>query len=350
MNDKTVRSEMEIAGLEAPDPECDRFVRQTESAKLCHLPAWTQMVEKTFGHKGIYLVAREESRICGVLPLMHVRSRLFGNRLISQPFSDYGGPVAANGAALAALYHRAAAIAAEQGCASMELRNTTALPFELHLRTDKISLYLPLAADPQQVWKDLRHKTRNRVVKARHAELSVISGGGELLDEFYRVWTIRMHELGTPCYPRKLFVSILETFGDAVRIFLARLSGVTTAGLFAYTFQGWVQSCWGAALREYDSLGPNYILNWAAIEHYCQEGMKWFDFGRSTVGSGQHTFKERWGATAVPLHWQYWTACGKAPVLTRPEDPKYQRKVEIWKRMPLWASRLIGPVISPALP
>ena len=106
-----------------------------------------------------------------------------------------------------------------------------------------------------------------------------------------------MHELGTPCYPRKLFAAICETFPDTATIFLARLDGVTTAGLFAYAFKGWVQSCWGAALREYDEIGPNYILNWAAIEHYCHAGMKWFDFGRSTVGSGQHTFKERWGAS-----------------------------------------------------
>ena len=171
-----------------------------------------------------------------------------------------------------------------------------------------------------------------------------------LLDEFYRVWTIRMHELGTPCYPRKLFTSILETFPDLTRIFLVRLHRVATAGLFAYTFEGWVQSCWGAALRQYDEIGPNYLLNWAALEHYCQAGMKWFDFGRSTVGSGQYTFKERWGASPIDLCWQYWTPDGEEPALARPDDPRYRRKIELWKKMPLWVSRLVGPVISPALP
>jgi hypothetical protein len=188
------------------------------------------------------------------------------------------------------------------------------------------------------------------VRKAQGAELTVVSGGLELLDDFYRMWTVRMHELGTPCYPRKLFTSIMETFPDMATIFLAQLHGATAAGLFAYTFEGWVQSCWGAALREYDEIGPNYILNWAAIEHYCRAGMKWFDFGRSTVGSGQHTFKERWGASPINLCWQYWTPHGQEPALARPDDPKYRRKVELWKKMPLWASRVIGPVISQALP
>jgi FemAB-related protein (PEP-CTERM system-associated) len=348
--DSAVRAGTEIIVVEAPIPECDRFVRQMEGARLCHLPAWTRMVERAFGHKGIYLVARKAGRVCGVLPLTQVRSRLFGHRLISQPFSDYGGPVAANAEAVEALYQRAVEVARECGCESMELRNTVRLPYDLHVRTDKISMCLPLTKDPQDVWKGLRHKTRNRVRKAQGAALVVVSGGLELLDEFYRMWTIRMHELGTPCYPRKLFACILETFPDMARIFVARLDGATTAGLFAYTFQGWVQSSWGAALRQYDDIGPNYILNWAAIEHYCQEGMKWFDFGRSTVGSGQHIFKERWGADPINLCWQYWTPGGEEPALARPEDPKYRRKVEMWKRMPLWVSRVLGPVISPALP
>jgi serine/alanine adding enzyme len=340
---------MDVSALKSPSVECDQFVRQSPGVKLCHMPAWTTMVERAFGHKGHYLVARHEGRICGVLPMMQVRSRLFGNRMISQPFSDYGGALTADPAAREALYARATEIAGQNQCESIEFRNMEALPYDLHARTDKISMYLPLAQDPQEVWKGLRHKTRNRVRKAETAGLAVTSGGLELFDDFYHVWTIRMRELGTPCYTRKLFTSIMETFPDTARIFLARLNGVTTAVLFAYTFNGWVQSCWGAALRDYDGLGPNYILNWGAMEYYGARGMKWFDFGRSTVGSGQHTFKERWGATPVPLCWQYWTRDGEEPAFARPDDPKYHSKVEMWKRMPLWLTRLMGPVVSRAL-
>jgi FemAB-related protein (PEP-CTERM system-associated) len=252
---------MEIIMDAGLNPECDSFVRKTTGAKLCHVPAWTAMVERVFGHEGVYLVAREEGRIAGVLPLTHVRSHLFGNRLISQPFSDYGGPVTTSEAARDALYQRAVEIARDRGCAFLELRNSAALPYELHTRTDKISMCLPLAAHPDRVWEDLRHKTRNRVRKAQGAGLTVVSGGLELLDDFYRMWTVRMHELGTPCYPRKLFASIMETFPGMATIFLARLHDATAAGLLAYAFEGWVQSGWGAALREYDEIGPNYILN-----------------------------------------------------------------------------------------
>jgi len=340
---------IDITMLKEQNSECDDFIQGVAGARLCHMPAWTRMLEAAFGYKGYYLIASENRQICGVLPLMHVRSRLFGDRLLSQPFSDYGGPVTRSSAATEALYDRATEIATERRCNSIELRNTIPLLHDLHLRQDKTSMYLPLAPNAQDVWKALRHKTRNRVRKAEKSGLTVKAGGRELIGEFYRVWTIRMRELGTPCYPCKLFRVIMQTFPNQSRIFLAVQSGMPIAVLFTYTFKGWVQCSWGAALREYDSLGPNYILNWAAIEHYCGQGMKWFDFGRSTKGSGQHIFKQRWGANPIELCWQYWTPPGRQLALATPTNDRYRRKVEMWKKIPVWATRLLGPAISPAL-
>ncbi len=340
---------MDVSILEIPSSACDEFVQAMAGARLCHTPAWTHMIETAFGYKGYYLVARQNGHICGVLPLMHIKSLLFGDRLLSQPFSDYGGPLAKNQAAIEALYERAIDIATACRCDSIEFRNTLPLRHDLYLRRDKMSMYLPLAPDPQEVWKALRHKTRNRVRKAERNGLTVRSGASELIGDFYRVWTIRMRQLGTPCYPCKLFRTIMKTFPSQSRVFLAYQDDVAVAALFTYTFKGWVQCSWGAALRGYDSVGPNYILNWKAIEYYCRCGMRWYDFGRSTVGSGQHTFKERWGALPIDLCWQYWTSPGHDLVLATPNEGRYRRKVEMWKKMPLWATRVMGPMISPAL-
>ncbi|MFC1634056.1 FemAB family XrtA/PEP-CTERM system-associated protein [Planctomycetota bacterium] len=341
---------MEVCTLSSSSPIYEDFIQQSASARLCHTFTWTDMVEKAFGYKGYNLVACENGQVCGVLPLTHVRSRLFGSRLVSQPFSDYGGPVTTSPAALKTLYNRAIEIATQCRCRTIELRNTVPLPYELHMRTDKISMYLPLAPDPQDVWKELRHKTRNRVRKAQKSGLIVTSGGEELLNEFYRIWTVRMRELGTPCYPRRLFNCIINAFPNAVRIFRVTLHDKTIAVLFAYTFKGWVQCSWGAALRGYDSLGPNYILNWSAMEYYCKEGMKWFDFGRSTIGSGQHTFKQRWGAHPISLCWQYWTQPGHELSIANPNNPKYKSRIKTWKKLPLSITRLVGPHISRSLP
>jgi len=330
-------------------PACDQFVRQRGDAELCHLPAWTRMVEATFGHRGYYLVARENGHVCGVLPLIYIRSRLFGNRMVSQAFSDHGGPLTTGPAAMEALYRQAVELATRLDCRYLEFRNTAAMPYALHLRTDKVCMRLRLASDPQDLWKGLRPQIRNRIRKARKNDVTVAHGRRDLLDDFYRLWTVRMRELGTPCYPRRLFERILTTFPQQSRIFVAHCGNQVGAALIAYAFNGRAYTRWGATLRACDSKSPNYLLNWSAMEYYCQSGASWLDLGRSTAGSSQYVFKKRWGAESVSLNWQYWTPPGQELNLVKPDAPAYKRKTEMWKRLPLTVTRMAGPWISPSL-
>ena len=341
---------MNVEICDAQSPDCDVFVRRMRGAKICHLFAWARHVVRPLGHKPFYLVAYRDGRVCGVLPLTLIRSRLFGDRIISQAFSNYGGPLAEDDTALKALYDRGVELCEEYRCESMEFRNIEPLPYGLHLRTDKVTFCISLSPDPAETWKRLRPQIRNQIRKAEKAGLVVAAGGAEMLDDFYRIWTRRMHQLGTPCYPRKLFHLILKTFPDQSRVFLAHLKDKPIGGLFVYGFNGLAESRWGAVLTEYNDISPNYLLNWAAIQHFCATGAQWFDFGRSTVDSGQHTFKKRWGAVEIPLAYQYWTPPGHDPTVARPDSPKYAAGVETWKRLPLWLTRLAGPYISCSLP
>ena len=341
---------MNVEILQAPDPACDAFVRQNPDARLCFLPAWGEMVQRRFGHESVYLVARAEGRVCGVLPLVHARSFLFGNRMVSQAFVDYGGPLAETPEAREALFRRAVELAEARGCESIEFRNVAPLPFDLVPRADKVGMWLPLVADPEQMWKDFDAKVRNQVRKAEKSGITCASGGLELLEDFYGVYTVRMRQLGTPCYAKALMAGILQTFPDSSRLFVARLgSAVVGAGIT--TFLGrFAEMQYASTLVEYNKLCPNNLLYWEAIRHYCQAGAKYFDFGRSTAGGGTHNFKKQWGCREVPLHYQYWVRPGATLSEPTPDNPKYARKVEMWRRLPLWVTRLLGPRISRGLP
>lgn len=331
-------------------PELDDFVRRMPGAKLCHLFAWAQNVVQPLGHKSFHLVAYRNGTVCGILPLTLIRSRLFGNRMISQAFSNYGGPLTEDEAVMKALYERAIELSEENECDSIEFRNIEPLPYDLHQRTDKVTMCLPLTFDPAELWKRLRPQIRNRIRKAEKGGLVSVAGGSEMLADFYRIWTRRMHQLGTPCYPRKLFSAVLKTFPEDSRIFLVLLNQTPVGGLLVYNFKGLAQSRWGAVLTEYNDMSPNYLLNWAAMQYFGAAGAQWFDFGRSTVNSGQHVFKKRWGAKQIPLAYQYWTRPGHDLSIAKPDNPKYAARVETWKKLPLWFTRLAGPYISCSLP
>lgn len=341
---------MDVSIARAPDRGCDEFVQGMPAAKLCHTRAWGEMVERTVGHKAFYLVARDGEVIQGVLPLMQVRSRLFGNRMVSQAFSNYGGPLADTADAADGLYSRAVDLATSRGCGSIEFRNVDPLDHDLASYEAKATMLLSLAPDPDELWGRFKPKVRNQVRKAEKSGIIAESGGLELLDDFYRVWTVRMRQLGTPCYPRKLFRSIFQSFPDNCRVFVVRLGEATLGGAFVYSFNGLVQMRWAATLVEYNSLCPNSLLYWSVMRHYCLAGASTFDFGRCTVGSGTHRFKKQWGAQQVDLHYQYWVRLAKEFSVLSPDSPKYRRKVDLWKKLPLWATRLIGPYISRSLP
>ncbi len=223
---------MSIDILDIPDPACDAFVGQKTESKICHLPAWSNIVTRVAGHRPFYLVARDGEEIRGVLPLTQVRSRLFGNRMISQAFSNYGGPLTDSPEIRDALFNYAVELATELNCESIEFRNIQPLPCNLKTRTGKISMHLPLSHDPEEIWKSFKPKVRNQVRKAEKSNLIAVSGGVELLDEFYRVYTIRMRQLGTPCYSRKLMYNILQTFPDNSNIFIVRLNELTVGAGF----------------------------------------------------------------------------------------------------------------------
>jgi FemAB-related protein (PEP-CTERM system-associated) len=341
---------IEVSILENPDPACNAFVKQMPNSKISHLPAWSFAVAESMGLKSFYLTARDGTEIVGILPLAQVRSRLFGNRMISQAFSNYGGLLADSLQAQETLFNRAAELATKLNCESIEFRNIEALPYNLEMRTGKICMHLPLCPDPDEMWKAFDCKVRNQVRKAEKSGITVVSGGLELLNEFYRIYTIRMRQLGTPCYPRKLMYKIMQTFPDNCRIFTAQLNKLTIGVAFTVWFEGFVEIPWAATLVEYNKLCPNNLLYWDIIKYFCINGAKWFDFGRCTVNGPTYNFKKEWAAKPVELYYQYWLAPNTKYNILSPDNSRYAKKVEIWKRLPLWATRLIGPYISRQLP
>lgn len=341
---------MRIEVLDTYSSEYNTFVQSSKDAKLCHLQEWSSMIRQTFGHEVFYLVAREGELIYGVLPLTKVNSRLFGNRMISQAFSNYGGPLVDDLGALGELLNRAFELAREHGCSTVEFRNLQLLPYDLVLQEDKVCMFLPLVSDPDEMWRRLKPEIRNRVRKAEKSGLIATSGGQELLGEFYRLWTIRMRQLGTPCYSKNLFRNILKTFPQYSRIFVVKLGDIAVGAAFSYSFNGLGQCRWSATRTEFNGLSPNTLLYWSAIRHHCLAGDRTFDFGRSTPNSSQYEFKRRWRTKPIQLHYQYWTQADHKLSIVRPENPKYKGKIQMWKKLPLWMTRLIGSHISRSLP
>ena len=191
----------------------DAFVAGHRGCTNYHRYAWRDVVEKSFQHPAYYLAARnEDNEICGVLPLVHVKSALFGNFLTSLPFFNYGGLSNMGDEISDALLHRSRLLFAETGADHLELRHLGEFESGLVTKQHKVTMILSLEKDEETQWKALDAKVRNQVRKAEKSGLATVTGHIELLDGFYDVFGRNMRDLGTPVYSKTFFRNILQTF------------------------------------------------------------------------------------------------------------------------------------------
>jgi len=90
--DKIKKPKMEIREMRKEDEKAwECYVLNSNSSTFYHQIGWRNVVEKTYKHKPIYLAAKEEGEIKGVLPMFLMKSIFFGKKLVSVPFVAYGG-------------------------------------------------------------------------------------------------------------------------------------------------------------------------------------------------------------------------------------------------------------------
>jgi hypothetical protein len=92
------------------------------------------------------------------------------------------------------------------------------------------------------------------------------------------------------------------------------------------------------------------FLYWSALKFACENGYRFFDFGRCTPGKGTYRFKEQWGAKPMQLYWYYWVRNnGPAPDVS-PQNPKFQLAIWLWRHVLVTLTRQMGQVIVKNLP
>jgi FemAB-related protein (PEP-CTERM system-associated) len=337
--------------LERRLPFLEAYVSAREQMPLSRHPAWLTVLERGLGHAAFCLEVVEEGKTCGLLPLAHVHSLLFGRFLVSLPYLNYGGVLADDDRIARLLIDRAVALAGELGVRYLELRHERPLehPALGERMSHKVHMRLPLPATAGELWDRLSAKVRNQVRKGQKNELSVAWGGEEVLGEFHAVFSHNMRDLGTPGYGRRFFRSILRQFGERAELCVVRAGDKPAAA--ALLLHGWgvTEVPSASSLRHFKPTCANMLLYWHLLERAVQRGQTVFDFGRSSAESNTFRFKKQWGAEPSPADWQYHVRLGAINTV-RPENPRYQRFIRIWQRLPLWLTRWLGPAIVRGIP
>ena len=320
-----------------------RVAGTMSQSHLAHAPEWATVIRQGYGHDPLYLAAEDDAGSLGLLPAFIVRRPLVGTIVTSMPFLDGGGPCAGSATLAAGLVERLVEEARREGAGVVELRCAQRLEIAWEPMEHKVNMVLPLPADAVTLWGQLDRSVRNQVRKAERAGLSVEFGGIEMLDEFYRFFVARMHDLGSPVHAREFFRATLGAFEHRARVALVSKGQTPIGGLIALAFKDSLVVPWASCAKEHFALCPNMLLYWQTIRAGCVDGFRRFDFGRSTRGSGTYRFKRQWGALESPLFW-YTIPVGCRESLPAGTDGRTAAGlVGMWRHLPLSFTRRLGP-------
>ncbi len=330
----------------------DRYVNSSSSSACYHLSGWKDLIERSFGHKTFYLMAEDsQDEIRGVLPLVHLKSLLFGSFMVSLPYFNYGGICGDDFETQDVLLNEAINIAEKENVEHIELRHTNNVFDKLPVKTVKVSMRLGLPASPEELWSSFSSNLRRKIRKPEKEGFSWRFGREEALDGFYTIFSANMRDLGTPVYSKGFFRNMLQSFPKSTWICTVKTKeDQPIAAGFLVGFKDRLEIPWVSSLRSYNRLYTNQFLYWNILKFACERGYRVFDFGRSTVGEGTYKFKEQWGAEPVQLYWHYCLKSGHPLPELNPKNPKYSLAISTWKRLPVRLTKLIGPSIVKNLP
>lgn len=328
----------------------DTFVASHPEGTFCHKAGWKRVVEQGARHHCPFLIAEQDGAVVGVMPLTIRKSVLFGTLAVSSMFGVYGGPLAYDTGSYEALEEEAWRLALDAGAEVLEYRTKKARhdgDADWYVERNKSATFIREIVGKAEQDILLEIPRKQRAVVRKSLKNNLISDWNGSIKEFYFLYARSVRGLGTPVFPRRLFEAFVDVFGSDVSIQIVReATGNPVAGLMSFYTTDTVLPYYagtGAGARE---LGAHDFMYFELMQRAVATGRKYFDFGRSKVGSGPYKFKKNWGFEPTLLEYQYRRAEGATIPDISPQNKKYQMMIAVWKRMPLPIANFLGPPIS----
>jgi FemAB-related protein (PEP-CTERM system-associated) len=334
----------------------DDYVNRQPSASIFHLTNWKRVIEKAFRFESRYLFAEENGSVCGVLPLFMVSNILLGRCLISTPMAVYGGVCADSAEVAEKLRNAACWMAQQERVQYLEMRDQSATnsgndlaESRFHTKELYVTFDLALPRDTEELLRGFPRDTRYMIRKAQKSGL-VAEIDNRRIDTFYDIYCRSFSNLGTPVFSKRLFHIVLEEFGDRCELTTVWHGKKSLASVLTFRFRDWFLPYFGGSLLESRPLAANNFMYYEVMKRAIDSGQRFFDFGRSKLGSGSHAFKTQWNMRERKLPYQYFLVRRKTMPNFSPANPKFSLAISLWRNLPLPVTRMLGPAMVRAFP
>jgi FemAB-related protein (PEP-CTERM system-associated) len=322
----------------------NEFVRNHPEGTFFHLAEWQDVLQRAFGHRAHYRYVERNGDIVGVLPLMSVKSALFGHALISTPFCVYGGTLTTSEEAHAALERSARELGERLGVDYVEMRGRRPRHQGWASKDLYVTFRRRISPDSDENMRAIPRKQRAMIRKG------IQNGLRTELDtdasRMYAIYSESLRNLGTPVFSRRYVALLQRTFRDQCEVLTVVSGQSPVASVLSFYFRDEVLPYYGGSILAARSVAANDFMYWQVLERARERGFNVFDFGRSKRGTGSFDFKSHWGFEPEPLCYEYFLVKAREVPNLSPTNSKYGRLIEAWRRLPVPVTRLIGPPIA----
>jgi FemAB-related protein (PEP-CTERM system-associated) len=330
----------------------DDYVESSPSGLPQQLSGWRDILSDTYGYETSYLLAKEQEKTVGVLPLFIVNSRLVGCSVASMP----GGLCADNAEIAQELIAHAIQIA-HQGKMKTLMIQDTRQDWPINLQTTCQHEYrvVDTSKDAKEIWMKLHRETRRQIRIARKNDLTVdIDRSGTLVDEFHDILSRFVHKVGTPVFGKKFLEKVVETFQNKFSIVVVYKEKQPLGAYFQLMKGDTVYGIWGGTLPAYQELRATYLAYWEILSDAANHGYHFWDMGRNPVNANTSKFKSQWGGVAKPIYQQIAVNGGQRhedSIVSRVHsDAKFQIFMRVWPKLPFPLVQFLGPLLRRHVP
>ncbi|MFQ5349986.1 MAG: GNAT family N-acetyltransferase [Thermoanaerobaculia bacterium] len=329
------------------------YLRRAAEATIFHRVEWHEAIRETYGHACYYWAAFRDGRLDGLFPVVLVRHRVLGSKLIALPYQFFAGsPVADQDSVRQALIEHAVEHAREVGADFLEVRHRRACPLLEELGFAAIDSHLVNST------ASLADLSPRKLRKTRRQDANYCLRRGVAIDEttaeedldgFHRLYTIEGRALGAPRSGRWFFRNLSRNLGSRMRLFVARSSDKRMLGGFLTIDDSRTMfaRCAASPGKEAAGLRVHKALLWRAMVAGAESGCEAFNFGITWVGdTGLIQFKEQWLGRTAPVHQYVLPLRRDLPRSPGNYFSGYATAKAIWRRLPLPLAERLGAAVT----
>jgi len=290
----------------------NKFVALSEYGTIFHTIEWKAVIEKTFGYKSLYIVFKNKNgEIVGIFPSF-IAKKLFSTIIISQPFSEYGGPIVQQD------FEKEAYRYIFNFC-KQKIDNNDIRYVEIKTPPDKDYVFLEQLGFTKilksfdffllvknmdfhdDIWLRLRSKTRirNSVQKAIKSGVKIIKSND--IDAFYQLYLNSIARLGSLPWPKRFFREVQKSIPSS-RFLLACREDNPIAAMMTLPYKERDLAVVLAYNHKHQQYRASDLLYSNEIQYAADNKFKVIDLGRTRPNSSYEHYKRKWGAQKADLY------------------------------------------------